>query len=201
MESAGVHRPRNLDWKRAAALLYGDWGTSKAYVIGLAFITAGYASLPIIVAVCLLTALVGYNYIVICKHFPDGGGVYSAARKQSAFLATVGALLLVANFTVTAAMSGWAAMSYFRVPKEWISIATVAVILVIGLINGFGAKHSGSVAVTLAMPMVLVVVCIVLLSLPHLTIANLEPSHMYFRENWVAFVGVILALSGVEAIA
>ena len=33
--SAGVHRPRNLDWKRAAALLYGDWGTSKAYVIGL----------------------------------------------------------------------------------------------------------------------------------------------------------------------
>src|SRR3954463_11511138 len=87
MESAGVHRPRNLDWKRAAALLYGDWGTSKAYVIGLAFITAGYASLPIIVAVCLLTALVGYNYIVICKHFPDGGGVYSAARKQSAFLA------------------------------------------------------------------------------------------------------------------
>src|SRR5881392_3951215 len=86
-QAAGVHRPRNLDWKRAAALLYGDWGTSKAYVIGLAFITAGYASLPIIVAVCLLTALVGYNYIVICKHFPDGGGVYSAARKQSAFLA------------------------------------------------------------------------------------------------------------------
>jgi hypothetical protein len=38
--SAGVHRPRNLDWKRAAALLYGDWGTSKAYVIGLAFVAA-----------------------------------------------------------------------------------------------------------------------------------------------------------------
>ena len=24
------NRPHNLDWKRAAALLYGDWGTSKA---------------------------------------------------------------------------------------------------------------------------------------------------------------------------
>src|SRR5262245_39695945 len=77
MESLGVHRPRNLDWKRAAALLYGDWGTSKAYVIGLAFLAAGYSSLPIIIAVCLVTGLVGYNYIVICKHFPDGGGVYS----------------------------------------------------------------------------------------------------------------------------
>src|ERR1041384_8482007 len=32
-----VKRPRNVDWKRAAAILYGDWGTSKAYVIGLAF--------------------------------------------------------------------------------------------------------------------------------------------------------------------
>ena len=80
--SAGVHRPRNLDWKRAAALLYGDWGTSKAYVIGLAFVAAGFSSLPIILAVCALTGLVGINYMVICRHFPDGGGVYSAAREQ-----------------------------------------------------------------------------------------------------------------------
>jgi len=201
MEGIGLHRPRNLDWKRAAALLYGDWGTSKAYVIGLAFLAAAYSSLPIIIAVCLLTALVGYNYIVICKHFPDGGGVYSAARKQSALLATMGALLLVANFTVTAAMSAWAAMSYFRVPKDWISSATIVVILMIGLINGFGAKHSGSVAVMLAAPMVLIVIIVIGLSLPHLTMENLEPSHMLFQENWTAFVGVILALSGVEAIA
>ena len=39
IEAPGVHRPRNVDWKRAAALLYGDWGTSKAYVIGLAFLS------------------------------------------------------------------------------------------------------------------------------------------------------------------
>ena len=76
MDSVGLHRPRNVDWKRAAALLYGDWGTSKAYVLGLAFFFARYASLPIIIAVCALTAVVGYNYIIVCKHFPDGGGVY-----------------------------------------------------------------------------------------------------------------------------
>ena len=44
-ETAAAHRPRNVDWKRAAALLYGDWGTSKAYVIGLAFVAAGFALL------------------------------------------------------------------------------------------------------------------------------------------------------------
>src|SRR5438874_8548570 len=77
-ETAAAHRPRNVDWKRAAALLYGDWGTSKAYVIGLAFVAAGFSSLPIILAVCALTGLVGINYAVICRYFPDGGGVYSA---------------------------------------------------------------------------------------------------------------------------
>ena len=44
----------------------------------------------------------------VCKHYPDGGGVYSAARLQSRFLAVVGALLLVANFTVTCATSNTA---------------------------------------------------------------------------------------------
>src|SRR5438552_5225846 len=110
--SAGVHRPRNLDWKRAAALLYGDWGTSKAYVIGLAFVAAGFSSLPIILAVCALTGLVGINYAVICRYVPDGGGVYSAARFQGRLLAVVGALLLFADFMVTSAFSGWSCIPY-----------------------------------------------------------------------------------------
>src|ERR1041385_2772250 len=130
--AAGVHRPRNVDWKRAAALLYGDWGTSKAYVIGLAFVAAGFSSLPIILAVCLLTAVVAYNYIIVCAHFPDGGGVYSAARQQSRFLASTGALLLVANFIVTAALSGWAAVSYLGVPTKYAPVATMGLILVLG---------------------------------------------------------------------
>src|SRR5882757_6930321 len=151
-ESGAVHRPRNVDWKRAAALLYGDWGTSKAYVIGLAFLAAGFSSLPIILAVCALTGLVGINYIVICRHFPDGGGVYSAARSQSRLLAVVGALLLLANLTVTAALSGWSALSYFNIPvlKEHIVLSTAGILLLMGWINYFGPKHSGSLAVALS---------------------------------------------------
>src|SRR5881275_2199764 len=138
-QAAGVHRPRNLDWKRAAALLYGDWGTSKAYVIGLAFLAAGYASLPIILAVCVLTGLVGINYAVICRYFPDGGGVYSAARSQGRLLAVVGALLLIADLTVTAALSGWSGLSYviagaedilwLKFLKDHIAFATIGVLL------------------------------------------------------------------------
>ncbi|MFZ1218503.1 MAG: amino acid permease [Chthoniobacterales bacterium] len=201
VDPTSVHRPRNVDWKRAAALLYGDWGTSKAYVIGLAFVAAGFSSLPIILAVCILTAVVAYNYIIVCAHFPDGGGVYSAARQQSRFLASTGALLLVANFIVTAALSGWAAVSYLGVPSNYAPVATMGLVLVVGVINYFGPKHSGSVSIWLAVPAVLVVALIVALSAPHLNVLYLEPPHESLRHTWVAFVGVILALSGVEAIA
>ena len=182
-------------------MLYGDWGTSKAYVIGAAFFATGYASFPIILAVCALTGLVAYNYVIICRHFPDGGGVYSSARMQSRVLAVLGSLLLVADLTVTAALSGWSAMAYFHAPRHHIAIATMALILVVGAINFFGPKHSGSMAVTLAIPMVVVVLAIIALSAPHLTFVHLEPPHESFEKNWTAFVGVILALSGVEAIA
>ncbi len=197
----GKHRPRNVGWLRAAGLLYGDWGTSKAYVIGAAFLAMQYAALPIIVAVSLLTALVGYNYVIVCRHFPDGGGVYSSARLQSRFLAVLGSLLLVADMTVTASLSGWSALVYFHVPKEHLVMATVGMILLIGAINYFGPKHSGSLAFSLAIPMVVVVLLIVGLSLPHLSLSHLQPSHRSLAKNWTAFVSVILALSGVEAIA
>ena len=32
-----VDRPRELKWYQASSMLYGDWGTSKAYVLGIAF--------------------------------------------------------------------------------------------------------------------------------------------------------------------
>src|SRR5436305_3129682 len=209
--SAGVHRPRNVDWERAAALLYGDWGTGKAYVIGLAFVAAGFSSLPIILAVCALTGLVGINYAVICRYFPDGGGVYSAARSQGRLLAVVGALLLVADLTVTAALSGWSALTYvvsggeqivwLKFLKDHIAITTILILVFVGWINSFGPKHSGTLAVALSVPTMIVVVALIAISAPHLTTHFLQPRHASLGTVWVQFVGVILALSGVEAIA
>jgi len=155
----------------------------------------------IILAVCILTAIVAYNYIIVCAHFPDGGGVYSAARTQSRFLASVGALLLIANFLVTAALSGWAAASYLGVRTQYAPVAAMGLILVVGVINYFGPKHSGSVSIYLAVPAILVVCAIIAFSIPYLNVTNLEPRHENLGNTWVAFVGVILALSGVEAIA
>jgi amino acid transporter len=201
--STDANRPRNVDWKRAAALLYGDWGTSKAYVLGLAFGVAAYSSLPIILAVCFLTGLVGVNYLVICRHFPDGGGVYSAARAQGRLLAVVGALLLIADLTVTAALSGYSGLDYFSLPffKHHIILSTIGALLVMGWLNFFGPKHSGGAAVLLSVPVAIVVVVLVAVSAPHLTTVHLTPLHESSWQLWKQFTGTILALSGVEAIA
>src|SRR5437763_4973718 len=197
-ETGAVHRPRNVDWKRAAALLYGDWGTSKAYVIGLAFLAAGFSSLPIILAVCAVTGLVGINYMVICRHFPDGGGVYSAARSQGRALAVVGALLLVADLTVTAALSGWSALSYItsgaehitwiKLLRDHIPLTTIAVLLIMGAINYFGPKHSGSLAVALALQTLLVVIFLFGISATHLTMRFFDLRYVILCTICVLFV-------------
>jgi nucleotide-binding universal stress UspA family protein len=77
----------------------------------------------------------------------------------------------------------------------------MALIIIVGAINYFGPKHSGSVSIWLAVPAVIMVALIVALSAPHLNVLYLEPPHQNLGQTWVAFVGVILALSGVEAIA
>jgi L-asparagine transporter-like permease/nucleotide-binding universal stress UspA family protein len=201
MEISTIGRPRNVGWVRAAALLYGDWGTSKAYVIGLALASIGFAALPHLLAVCALTALVGVNYIWICKYFPTGGGVYAAAGLHSRRLAMIGGLLLLADYIVTASLSCLDAFHYLGFnqieSKKW----AITAIFAIGAVNFFGPKHSGAVAIWLALPTVLVVVALVAGGLPHLGEFKAVKPAGNFATNWVAFVGMILALSGVEAAA
>jgi amino acid transporter/nucleotide-binding universal stress UspA family protein len=201
MIPTNVKRPRNVDWKRAAAILYGDWGTSKAYVIGLAFAVAGYSSFWLIAAMCVLTALVGINYMVICRLYPDGGGVYASVRHRSEVISIVGAFLLIADYLVTAAISALSAFQYLGVPHPE-KFAAVA-ILIIGLLNLLGPKQTGGLAFLVSVPTALVVIALGLVSLPHLgqAFAHLQPLHGTFAQNWAGFVGIVLALSGVEAIA
>ena len=199
--ATNVKRPRNVNVPRAAAILYGDWGTSKAYVIGLAFAVGGYASFWLIGAMCILTALVGINYIIICRLYPDGGGVYTSVRHRSEIISIVGAFLLIADYLVTAAISALSAFQYLGVPHP--EKFAAAAILVIGLLNLLGPKHTGGLAFLISVPTLIVVITLGLFSLPHLgnAIGHLQPLHGGFWQNWGGFVGIVLALSGVEAIA
>jgi len=199
--AGNTRRPRNVDSPRAAAILYGDWGTSKAYVIGLAFAVGGYSSFWLIAAMCVLTALVGVNYMAICRHYPDGGGVYASVRHRSIIISIVGAFLLIADYIVTAALSALSAFDYLGVSHP--ELFAAGAIVLIGLLNIFGPRHTGGLAFLVSVPTAVVVVLLGIFCLPHLGTAvhNVEPLTGGFWTNWKGFVGVVLALSGVEAIA
>src|SRR5437763_1488690 len=111
-------RPRNVNWFQAGALLFGDWGTSRLYVLGLAFLVAGRSSFWLIAGMSLLIMAVGWAYTQICRIYPDGGGVYTAAKHRSRLLGVIGALLLFADYTVTASLSAVDAFHYFGLGQQ-----------------------------------------------------------------------------------
>lgn len=194
-------RPRNVNAFQAAAILYGDWGTSKAYVIGLAFAFAGYSSFWLLAPISILMLCVGLNYISICKFSPSGGGVYASARKHSEVLALIGAFFLLADYLITAALSALSCFEYLGVahPVYW----TIGAIILIGIINYFGPRHSGNLALLIAIVTVIVVIILGIISLPYLgdAIRHIQRPEPGFLNDWDKFVGIIVALSGVEAIA
>src|SRR4051794_10579072 len=110
-------RPRNLGWFGAAGLLFGDWGTSRLYVLGIAFLVAGRSSFWLIAAMSLLILAVGWAYTQICRIFQNGGGVYTAGRMRSPLLGVIGALLLSADYTIPASLSSVEAFHYFGLAK------------------------------------------------------------------------------------
>ncbi|HRY85893.1 MAG TPA: APC family permease, partial [Candidatus Omnitrophota bacterium] len=194
-----VERPRELKWYQAGAMLYGDWGTSKAYVLGIAFALAGHASWFFLGFMSLLVALVGVCYTIICRSYPDGGGVYSSVKQRSQTLAVIGAFLLFANFVVTVALSVLDAFHYFNVanPELW----AIGTILFIGLLNWVGPSKGGNIAAAIAVFASLAAIILFVFTVPHLKHVELQLPALNWGRNWATFVGIILAISGVEAIA
>lgn len=204
-------RPRDVGWKQAAGLLFGDWGTSRLYVLGLAFFFARGTSLWLIGAMSLLILAVGWAYTQICRIYPDGGGVYTAAKQKSQTLAVIGALLLFADYVVTASLSSLDAFHYFGLghtqslltvgsPGLW---AIVSIVL-IGLFNLMGPKHTGGFAIAAAVGMMFITLLIVAFAMPQVDWAALPQRVGRVSEGpkllWLHFVAIVLALSGVEAI-
>lgn len=196
-----TRRPRDVGVLQSAAILYGDWGTSKAYVIGLAFAAAGYSSFWLIAGVCVLIVLVGLNYITICKYNPTGGGVYASVRKRSEIISLVGAFFLIADYLITAALSALSSFSYLGLahPEYW----AVGSMACIGFINIFGPRYSGNLAFFVAIPAVVTVFLISIAFIPFFdsSVVALQALHGDWFKNWISFVGIIIALSGIESIA
>jgi amino acid transporter len=196
-------RPRELRWFHASSMLFGDWGTSRLYVLGLALFYSAGASLYHVVAMCLLMSAVAWAYTIVCRSFQDGGGVYSAARAVNKRVAVIGAMLLFASYVITAAISAVAAFRYLGASVETAPILAILSIFVIGGINFVGPRSAGRFAVVIAGGTLVVTVILAAFCIPHITegLSSVKLFHRGVGKEWVSFVHIILALSGVEAIA
>ncbi|MDF1808705.1 MAG: universal stress protein [Phycisphaerales bacterium] len=199
-------RPRNLKWIHAGPLLYGDWGTSRLYVLGLAFLYTAHASIVYLAAIGLLMLAVSWAYTIICRCFPDGGGVYTAARQLSPTLSVVGSTLLLAGYIMTAAISAIEAFHYFHVPSNLVLPLAVVAIILVGGVNWLGAKSAGKFALIIALVALGVSAVMAVMSIPYFIKGIDTISFDFFRETsaghaWVNFTKICLALAGVEAVA
>lgn len=199
-------RPRNLTWLHAGPLLFGDWGTSRLYVLGLAFFFTAHASALYLAAMSLIMVAVAWGYTVVCRCFPDGGGVYASARRISVPLSVIGATLLLCDYIVTATLSAVEAFHYFGVHETWVEALTVVALFVLGVINWFGARRAGQFALVIATLSLFVSMTIGVLCLPYLRegLNHLEwsaPGQGGLGDRWHSLVAIMLALSGVEAVS
>ena len=182
-------------------MLFGDWGTSRLYVLGLAFFYSGFAAPLHVLGVCILMIVVGWAYTIVCRCYQDGGGVYSSAKATNQHVALLGAYLLFADYVVTAALSTVEAMRYFGASPRLAAELAVPAILFVGIINFIGPRHAGRIATYVALLTFLLALIIAAFCIPHLSFDTVQGDHRPWGQRWPSFVHIILALSGVEAIA
>ncbi|QYK48720.1 MAG: amino acid permease [Phycisphaeraceae bacterium] len=198
-------RPRNLKWFHAGPLLYGDWGTSRLYVLGLAFAFTGPESVVYMVAIGVLMAAVAWAYAIVCRSFPDGGGVYTAARQISPIASVVGATLLLCGYIITAVISVVEALHYFGIPDgPWLATIAIVTLVFVGLVNWLGARSAGTFALVIAFAALGVSGLMAVMSVPYLPDGLSRVSIDLSRStwsHWTAFTQIVLALAGVEAVA
>ena len=169
-------------------------------------------SLIFFFCVNIILTLVCACYLIICRKYLDGGGVYSSAKHSSKVLAVIGGLMLCADYTVTASMNCLDAFRYLGIGGElWeVRIDLICTLLAIGLIGGFnwfGPRGMGCIALVIALATVILTAITAIFSLPyrhHMKI-DFPVSERYnlaaWGGAWVAFTEVVLTLSGIEAIA
>jgi amino acid transporter len=194
-------RPRELAWYHAGPMLFGDWGTSRLYVLGMAFVAAGHGSLFYVSWMAVLLLAVGWAYSVICRLHPEGGGVYTAAREQSPLLGVIGGLLLFADYVVTASLSAVDAFRYLGASKEEAPWWAVGAIGTLGVMHYYGPKKAGVLALWIAGAAFIGYLIIAAFAVPHLreTVVTIPVDTPF--GHWRQLAHIVLALSGVEAVA
>jgi amino acid transporter len=216
------HRPRNLGVRESLFHLDADWGTSLAYILPLSLSFTGRLAPVYMLIIAFIMFVVANGYKIVCKYNPDGGGVYSSLKKVNTFLAVVGALLLITDYIVTEALSVSDSFHYLQLdmlfvhggllsflpemlknPQVVTRVWTIGIIIFLAIINWRGPHFSAKFAAIASAPTFFLATVLAVMALPYVPagLANIGHFDQSLLEVFRNTTGVLLALSGVEAIS
>jgi amino acid transporter len=122
-------------------------------------------------------------------------------------LGVIGALLLFANYVVTAAISTYEAVIYIGGPfgmlREWAPYISLLAIALLGILNYVGSNRAGTFALLVAISAIIITAALASTTITHVPegFSAITPPSGSVWNMWLTFVAVVLALSGVESIA
>ncbi|GAC1613710.1 MAG: hypothetical protein NVS9B1_22540 [Candidatus Dormibacteraceae bacterium] len=206
------HRPLGslLVW----AVVFADIGTSVYYTPGILFGQVGSRAALFVVLTLGVFVLLTVKYAEVAIRYPEGGGVVTVASSAiHPYAGLLGGLLILVDYFLTASLSALSGLIYLTVVagpiRPLVLPATIAALIVLGLLNLVGV--SASAAVTAAFAVIaglgqLAVVAAVAIHLgPGGVVNSLNGLFAGPRLGplglLTGFAGAFLAFSGLESIA
>ncbi len=196
------------------AVVFADIGTSVYYVPGILYGHFRDRSAIFVCMTLVVFVLLTIKYAEVAWRYPEGGGVVTvAARALHPFVGLLGGLFILVDYYLTAALSALSGMVYLSVVAPDLTPvvlpASVAALLILGVLNLMGIKESAAVSAifaVLAAAGQLLVVAVVAVHLgPHGIVDSfkslakgppLGPGALI-----TGYAAAFLAFSGLESIA
>lgn len=197
------------------AVVFADIGTSIYYTPGILYTTGLGPKAALFVAMTLVAfVLLVLKYVEVAWRYPEGGGVVTvASRALHPFAGLLGGLFIEVDYFLTAALSALSGFVYLSVltPElgRWVLPATVAALVILGILNWLGIKESAMASALVAVAAGSFQLLVVLLTAVHLGPAGIVATvHSLTAGPRLAplavltgFSGAFLAFSGLESIS
>jgi amino acid transporter len=209
------HQHGRLGFFLCWAVVFADIGTSVYYVPGILYGQVGNLAGFFVLLTMLVFILLTLKYAEVTARYPQGGGVVTvAASNFKPWAGAFGGMLELGDYFLTAAISALSGLTYLSVVlpignPTVLLIATLVVLVLLGVLNWWGVSESASVSAVgavIAFTSDVAIVIQVILHVPFSTLLHLIPEMFEGRSLGplallTGFAGAFLAFSGLESIS